>query len=159
MAKLVRVGRALASRVLASRKGSAGKGDDETVLPTPSHEECRMIVSLSIICLIVSIIVVAIADEIERRSLVNVDGIDNSAENVTENRAVEKNPIGETRAISHRNSNSPSANSNHHNDEQSTLQELDELVNDIVNSSARMQKEVVREKSVEYDNFLKLINS
>lgn len=157
MSKLVRVCRALASRALASRTGAAGKGDDETVLPTPSHEEGRMIVS--IICLVISIIVVAIADEIERRSVASGDGIDSSADNATEKSAMEKNPIGETHAISHRNTNSPAANSNHHNDELSTLQELDDLVNDIVSSSARMQKEVIREKSVEYANFLKLIKS
>jgi len=150
--KLFGVGRALASRALASRKEAAGR-DDETVLSTPFYES-RMMVSLSIICLVVSIIVVAIADEIERRSAASGPvGID-SADNASEKRAIENNP--------YRNTNSPAANSKHHNDEQSTLQELDDLVNDIVNSSARRQREKnprQLDDNVKYDNFLKLIKS
>ncbi len=155
--KLFGVGRALASRALASRKGAAGRGD-ETVLSTPFYES-RMIVSFSIICLVVSIIVVAIADEIERRSAASgPDGID-SADNASEKRAIENNPIADSHAKSYRNTNSPAANSKHHNDEQSTLQELDDLVKDIVNSSARMQKYCQLDDNVKYDNFLKLIKS
>uniref|UniRef100_A0A7S2P610 Uncharacterized protein n=1 Tax=Skeletonema marinoi TaxID=267567 RepID=A0A7S2P610_9STRA len=166
-----------AVRALARRKVATRDVEPEEVLAKPSYEG-RMILFLSI-CLVVSIIVVAIADKIERRLAARGDELD-SVDDVSEKRAMESNgggcskhpsppPMSSTRdshAKSHRDiTSSPAATSNG-NDEESTFQELDDLVNDIVNSSAKMQKEKeVNETTrqfdeiIKYDNFLKLIKS
>ncbi|KAL7498867.1 hypothetical protein ACHAWT_010830 [Skeletonema menzelii] len=153
MPKLFRVVGALINQDAANK-------EVEPVSATPSYEG-RMIFSLSI-CLVVSIILVAIADDIERRSAARGDRMDSLDAGVPPS---SMSSIGDVHAAkSHPNVISPVAASKNSNDEQSTLQELDDLVDDIVKSSTRMKEENSKstrqfDEIMKYDQFLKLIKS
>ena len=150
MPKLFRAARTLVSRNAAVRD----------VEPVSIHaNEGRMILSLSI-CLVVSIIVVAIADEIERRTAARGDGIDG-----VDVGAGASSTSSNLHAKSHRNRIiSPVAARNSNNEEQSTLQELDDLFDDIVKSSTMIKEDASKstrqfDEMMKYDQFLKLIKS
>lgn len=148
MLKLVRATKAFASRTAAIRNFEPDPHDDE-------GREGRMVLALSI-CLVISLLIVAIADEIERRSFV-CERKGDSVDTVLEKIAVEENRSPQQNTI-------PPVATPTNNAEQS-LQELDELVNDIVNSSARASQKEVSESTrqfdemMKYDKFLKLLKS
>ena len=151
MPKLFQAVRAIVSRNAAVR--------DVEPVSVIHADEGRMILSLSI-CLIVSIIVVAIADEIERRTAARGDGIDGVGVGVGAS-----STSSNVHAKSHRNRIiSPVAARNSTNEEQSKLQELDDLVDDIVKSSTMMKEEASKstrqfDEMMKYEQFLKLIKS
>jgi hypothetical protein len=153
MPRLIRAIKALASRKAATR-------DFERVLATPSfktacqEDEGRMIFFL-FVCLAVSLVVIAVADEIEWRA----NGLIDTVDVVTDNCTVEKDGGLDKK---HPESSTPSTTSNN---EQPTLQELDDLVNDIVKKSPRRPQKEVSETTrqfddiIKYDNFLKFLKS
>ena len=149
--KLFRVVRAIASRNAAVR--------DVEPVSAIHADEGRMILSLSI-CLVVSIIVVAIADEIERRTAARGDGIDG-----VDVGAGASSKSSNLHAKSHQNiTSSTVVTSNSNNEEQSKLQELDDLVDDIVKSSTMIKEDASKstrqfDEMMKYDQFLKLIKS
>jgi len=155
MPKLIRAIKALISRKAATR-------DFEPVLATSSfkttcqQDEGRMIFFL-FVCLAVSLVVIAMADEIERRS---IRVLRHTIDVASENWAMEND--GGLVKQQLETSTFPSTT---YNNDQPTLQELDVLVNDIVNSSPKISQQDVSETTrqfddiIKYDNFLKLLKS
>ena len=158
MQKLVRAIGALVNR------NAAVRGDVEPVSATPS-DEGRMIFSLSI-CLVVSIIVVAIADEIERRSAACGDGMGSVDAGAS---PTPMSSIGDSHAAKSHRSMISSADASNNNGEQPpqtimTNNQLDDLVDDIVKTSTKMKEEASKstrqfDEIMKYDQFLKLIKS